>query len=316
MIRTPICDVLGIDVPIVQAGMGVFTSAELVAAVSNAGALGSLGAGLRPPHDLARQLTRIRELTDAPFAVNFTLNSEPDQQAIEAAISARPAVMSFALGDPGELVAKAHAAGALVMHQVTTVQQATRALARGVDVLIAQGSESGGFGGTVATLPLVPQIVDVAGETPVLAAGGVADGRGLAAIIAMGAQGVNMGTRFLATVEAPVDSAWKQLIVAASSEETVKFDVWGDIFPRRPEGYAISPRTLRTPFVNEWIGRPDDAASHAEELRGIILAAVEAGSMHELMPWVGETVGLIDRVLPAAEIVRRVAAEADAVLSR
>ena len=315
MIRTPVCELLGIDVPIVQAGMGVFTDAELVAAASSAGALGSLGAGLRPLDDLKAQLRRIRELTDRPFAVNFTLNSEPGRDSIAAVIAARPTVLSFALGDPGELVEVAHASQILVMHQVTTVAQACQAIERGVDILIAQGSEAGGFGGDVSALPLATQVIDLAGSTPVLVAGGVADGRGLAAVLTLGAEGVNMGTRFLASLEAPVSAAWKQLIVGASSEQTVKFDVWGAIFPVPARGYEVSPRTLRTAFTDDWKCRPAEARLHSDELRSTILGAIRHGRMHEVMPWAGETVGLVDQVLSTAEIVRQVADEAEALLS-
>ena len=312
--HTPICDLLGIDTPVVQAGMGVFTSAELVAAVSNAGGLGSLGAGLRPVDDLRSQLTRIRELTDRPFAVNHTLNSTPDPESIAVTIEAKPVVMSFALGDPVEYVEMAHDAGICVMHQVTTVAQAQQALSRGVDIIVAQGSEGGGFGGRVSTLTLVPQVVDIADKIPVLAAGGVADGRGMAAMLILGAQGVNIGTRFLASEEAPISPEWKMMITGATSEQTVKFDVWDTLFPTRPGGYEISPRTLHAEFVDRWNHRPEEARDHAEEIRTTILAAIRGGRMHEVMPWAGETVGLIEDVQPAGQIVRDITREAEAYL--
>lgn len=314
MIRTPVCDLLGIETPIVQAGMGMFTSAELVAAASNAGALGSLGAGLRPVDDVREQLARIRQLTDRPFAVNYTLNSTPDPESVALALEARPTAMCFALGDPAEFVEMVHDAGILVMHQVTTVTQATEALSRGVDILIAQGSEAGGFGGSVSALPLVPQVIDVAGATPVLAAGGVADGRGLAAMLLLGAQGVNIGTRFLASEESPISHAWKQLIVDAASEDTIKFDVWTSVFPTAPGGYEISPRTIRTPFVDRWNHRPDQAADNAVAIRDEILAAITQGTMADVMPWAGETVGLISDIRPAAEMIREITADAEALL--
>ena len=156
MIRTPLCDLVGIEIPVIQAGMGMNTSAELVAAVSNAGGLGSLGAWRRPFDDLNRQLSEIRELTDQPFAVNH-LVPELDEGNWANTLAARPAVISLALGDPGDLVSAAHDAGSLVILQVRTVEQADEAAERGVDVIIAQGGEAGGFGGNIATLPLVPQ---------------------------------------------------------------------------------------------------------------------------------------------------------------
>lgn len=157
MLHTPLCDLLGIEIPIIQAGMGMGSSAELAVAVSNAGGLGSLGCFRRPPDDLERQLTVIRERTNRPFAVNH-LVTELDETAFAMTLTARPPVISFALGDPGELVQRAHDAGSLVVHQVTTVLQASQAVERGVDVIIAQGSEAGGYAGTVGALALIPQV--------------------------------------------------------------------------------------------------------------------------------------------------------------
>ena len=210
--------------------MSLFTSAELVAAVSNAGALGSLGCDLRSVEDLTQQLSRIRQLTSRPFAVNhllLTLN----QDAFALTLHARPPVISLAGGDPGDLVKRAHDEGSLVVHQVHTVPQARQAAERGVDVIIAQGTEAGGHGGTVGALALIPQVVDAVSPIPVVAAGGIADGRGLAAALVLGAQGINVGTRFLASVEAPVGQGWKQAILEAASEDAVKFDAWNDISP-------------------------------------------------------------------------------------
>lgn len=315
MLRTPVCDLLGIEVPIVQAGMSRFTSADLTAAASNAGALGSLGAGLRPADEHKAELARLKQLTDRPFAVNHTLYGEPDEEALAASIAARPAVMTFSLGDPVDFVDMVHDAGILVMQQVTTVDQASQAISRGVDVLIAQGAEAGGFSGTTSTLPLVPEIVDIAGSIPVLAAGGIADGRGLAAVLELGAQGANVGTRFLASTESSASSLWKQRIVESTSEQTVKFDVWSAIFPTPPGAYEISPRALRTPYIEEWNHRPEEARAHADELAAEFASAVDQGRIDELMPWAGETVGLITQVQPVAEIVRDMIETAEARLA-
>jgi nitronate monooxygenase/enoyl-[acyl-carrier protein] reductase II len=314
MLRTPLCDLLGIDAPVIQAGMGPFTATELVAAVSNAGGLGSLGASQRPVEDLRQQLARLRALTDRPFAVNHlvpTLNEE----AFALTLQARPAVISLALGDPGDLVKRAQGANSKVVHQVHTVRQAQEAAERGVDVLIAQGGEAGGFGGTVAALTLIPQIVDAVSPLPVVAAGGIADGRGLAAALILGAQGVNIGTRFLASAEAPIGEAWKQAILAAESEDAVKADVWNDIVPLPGRGgYGTVPRALRTPFLDEWQSRRDEARREAERLGGEILMAVRQGQMNEYVPFAGQTAGAIHDILPAAEIVRQIVAEAEEVL--
>ena len=316
MLRTPLCDLLGIEFPIMQAGMSRFTSAELVAAVSNAGGLGSLGCDLRPVADLTRQLARTRELTSLPFAVNhllLTLNEE----AFALTLRARPPVISLAGGDPGDLVNRAQDVGIRVIQQVHTVQQARQAAERGVDVLIAQGTEAGGHGGTVATFALLPQVVDAVSPIPVVAAGGIADGRGLAAALVLGAQGINVGTRFLASVEAPINQGWKKSIVEASSEDAVKFEAWNDINPPpRSGGYGTVLRAIRTPFIDEWQERRDEARRQADRLRGEVLAAAQQGRLHELMPIAGQSAGLIHDILPAGEIVRRIVAEAQAALER
>ena len=180
MLHTPLCTLLGIEFPIIQAGMGVFASAELAAAVSNAGGLGSVGTFLRPVEDLPQQLAHMRAWTSRPFAVNHLVPAL-DEGAFAHTLTARPPVIVFALGDPGDLVQRAHDVGSLVIQQVTTVQQAREAAERGVDVIIAQGGEAGGYGGTIATFTLLPQVVDAVRPLPVVAAGGIADGRGLAA---------------------------------------------------------------------------------------------------------------------------------------
>jgi len=307
--------------------MGVFTSAELVAAVSNAGALGSLGTGLRPVESLKRELLerpvtslkeelpRIRQLTTRPFAVNITL-AQPNEEIFALVLEARPPIISFALGDPGELVKRAHAIGSLVMHQVTTVAQAKRATERGVDVNIAQGGEAGGFGGAVAALPLIPQVVDAVRPIPVVAAGGIADGRGLAAALVLGAQGVNVGTRFLASAEAPISQSWKQAILAAASEDAVKVEIWNDIFPPWSTAYDTVPRAIRTPFIEKWEGHREAATADAARLRGEVISAIQRGNMQDFIPWAGQTAGLVREILPAAEIVRRMVFEAEDALRR
>lgn len=316
MLRTPLCDLLGIEFPVIQAGMGLFTVAELVAAVCNAGGLGSLGASQRPVDDLRRQLALTRTLTDRPFAVNHlvpTLNEE----AFALTLEAQPPIISLALGDPGDLVKRAHDVGILVIQQVHTVKHARQAAEREVDVIIAQGGEAGGFGGMVAALALLPQVVDAVRPIPVVAAGGIADGRGLAAALVLGAQGVNIGTRFLASVEAPISAGWKQAILAAESEDVVKVEVWNDIIPLPGGGgYGTVPRALRTPFIEEWQQRRNDAKQEAERLQSEVITALQQGRFHEIVPFAGQTAGLIREILPAGEIVRRIVTEAEEALKR
>lgn len=250
--RTRICELLGIEFPVIQAGMSIFTSAELVCAVSNAGGLGSLGCWRRPPEDLARQLAVIRERTRRPFAINHVVPAL-DEAVFAMSLEARPALISLALGDPGDLVRRIHDAGIKAMQQVTTVAQARQAAERGVDIIVAQGSDGGGYIGTVGTFALVPQVVDAVRPIPVVAAGGIADGRGLAAAIMLGAEGINLGTRFLASDEAPVGPAWKRSIVEAAAEDAVRVDVVNDIMPNPGNlGYGTVLRSLRSPFIDTW----------------------------------------------------------------
>jgi nitronate monooxygenase/enoyl-[acyl-carrier protein] reductase II len=313
-VRTPLCELLGIEFPIVQAPFGPWTSAGLVAAVSNAGGLGSLGAAGRSAGEVLREVERIRELTARPFAVNHITRGF-DEEAFAATLEAAPAVVSFALGDPGELVGRAHAVGSLFVQQVTTVEQACRSAERGVDVIIAQGSEAGGFGGAVAGLALVPQVVDAVSPIPVVAAGGIADGRGLAAALVLGAQGINVGTRFLACSEAErVSDEWKRRIVAAESEEAVKVEFWNEVFVLPEGSWESTPRALRTAFVDEWSRPGGSAAREAERIAGEVERAFEQGRLHELAPFSGQTVGLIREVLSVAEIVRSIVSDAERAL--
>ena len=316
MVRTPACEVLGIDVPIVQGSFGPWTNAELSAAVSAAGGLGSVGTALLDANRVRELIREVRELTDRPFAVNFTarpLVEEVFANVLEEA----PAVVSHALGDPGELPKRAHDAGAVFVQQIHTVAQARSAADRGVDVLIAQGSEAGGFGGTVGALALLPQVVDAVAPLPVLASGGIADGRGLAAALLLGAQGANIGTRFLASTEAGIADSWKEHIVGAASEDAVKVEFADAVFPPAPaSGYPVGPRVLRTPFVDEWNAKPEEARAAAVQLQAELASAIAGGRAHELFPFTGQTVGLIDEVLPVAEIMRRIVSEANDALRR
>jgi enoyl-[acyl-carrier protein] reductase II len=315
MLHTSLYDLLGVEFPLIQAGMGPFTSARLAAAVSNAGALGSLGAGARSLDDLREQLILLRTLTSRPFAVNHTVPTL-NEEAFALTLEARPALVSFALGEPGEHVRRAHEAGIKVMHQVTTVEQAVQAAALGVDIINAQGGEAGGFAGAVATSVLVPQVVDAVCPLSVVASGGIADGRGLAAALVLGAQGVNLGTRFLACVEAPISDAWKRAILAAAPEDTVKLEAWSDVFPLKAGDYPAAPRVLRSSFVDEWLDGREDTMHEAERLRAEVMAAIREGRFGEILPFTGQSAGLIQELLPAAEIVRRMMAETERALAR
>ena len=313
---TPFCERFGIDIPILQAAIWPATSPELVAAVCDAGALGTLASVFSTADRLLAQIADVRGLTDRPFVVNHVV-PQLDPEAFAATLEAQPAAISFALGDPGELADRAHEAGIAVIHQVHTVAQARAAGAHHVDVFIAQGSEAGGQGMLegVGVMSLVPQVVDAVAPVPVLAAGGVADGRGLAAALVLGAAGANVGTRFLASAEAGAPRSWKERIVAIESEDCVRFETWGAIMGA-PRGYEVAPRVIRTDFVSEWTRRAGEAGEHAERLRTEILSSVRGGRAGELTPFTGQTAGLVHEVLPAAQIVRALADGAREALRR
>jgi NAD(P)H-dependent flavin oxidoreductase YrpB (nitropropane dioxygenase family) len=307
-LETRLCEVLGIDLPILQAGMSTYTSAELVAAVSNAGGLGIIGALGRSPDDLRDEIRRVRALTSRPFGVNHVV-CQIDDACVELSLSQRVPVISLAWGRAADLTARAHDAGLKVVHQVTTPEEAGAVAAEGADAIIAQGSEGGGHVGTLmTTVALVPQTVDVVKPVPVIAAGGIADGRGLAAAIMLGAQGVLMGTRFLATIECHGRGHSKDLLLNSLGSQTVasKFydDVMGTVWP------GAHVRTIRNAIIDEWGKRPEDWQAVADEIRPAVQASVTNGDL----VLAGQGVGLVHDILPSAEVVKRIVAEARALL--
>jgi enoyl-[acyl-carrier protein] reductase II len=307
--RSPLCDLVGIEVPIIQAGMSIFTSPALAAAVSDAGALGSLGAWNRPADQLRRELAELRDLTERPFAVNHVV-PDLDADAFAATLDHAPAVVSFALDDAGDLMRRAHDAGSLVMQQVTTVQQAQIAAEHGVDIIVAQGGEAGGYGGVVSTLSLVPQVVDAVRPVPVVAAGGIADGRGIAAAVVLGAAGVNLGSRFLASVESPVGERWKKALLTYPSEDWVQADFINATNPNPGTvGYGTRLRLLRTEYVQRWEGRADEVEADPAPALAELAEAVAAGDREQLLVVGGQSAGLIERIEPAGAIVRALVAE-------
>jgi len=312
--RSALCDLVGIDFPIIQAGMSIFTSPGLAAAVSNAGALGSLGAWNRPTDQFRHDLAELSELTDHPFAVNHVVPSL-DPEAFAATLERRPAIVSFALDDAGDLIKRVHDAGCLAMQQVTTVGQAQLAAEHGADVIVAQGGEAGGYGGVVSTMSLVPQVVDAVHPIPVVAAGGIADGRGVAAAIALGAAGVNLGSRFLASAEAPVGERWKKALVTYPSEDWIQARFINVINPNPgTAGYGTRLRLLRTDFVQRWEEQVGEVEVDPTPALVELGAAIDAGDREDLLVVGGQSAGLIERVEPAADIVRALVAEARSAL--
>jgi NAD(P)H-dependent flavin oxidoreductase YrpB (nitropropane dioxygenase family) len=238
------------------------------------------------------------------------------EEKVEALLAARPAIMSFAWPRPDQdlaaVFALAHDVGAKVMHMVDSVPEAERAARAGADIIVAQGSEGGGHVGLMGTFPLVPMVVQTVAPIPVLAAGGVADGRGLAAALALGAEGVLLGTRFLATDEAPLPDGLKQAILRSDGHDTIVSEIpdvaSGQVWPG---AYA---RTLRNRFIESWLGREGELRRNQAVVSARIRAAYTAGDADHATVYVGQTAGLIDRVEPAGELVRRISADAEAIL--
>ena len=313
-IRTPICDLLGMTHPVLLAGMGGVSYAEVVAAVSEAGGFGTLGMAGRTPDEIAQQMRRVKELTDKPFGVDL-LAALPEQMEAAADVIIAEGAKAFVsgLGVPARLVKRFHDAGIVVMSMCGKVAHAVKAAEAGVDVVIAQGTEGGGHTGQVATMALVPQVVDAV-DIPVLAAGGIFDGRGLAAALALGAQGVWMGTRFIASREAHAAAAYKGRLLTAREDETV--------ITRCYSGKPM--RVIRNDYVAEWEKTPDRIQPFPMQVmvsaqEGVINAI--SGLREPIDPArdclpAGQGVGALDEILPAGEIVRRTVAEAEAAIAR
>jgi enoyl-[acyl-carrier protein] reductase II len=316
MLKTPLCDLLGIEVPIILAPMGTCTSGEFAAAVSNNGGLGGVGSLFRTAAAIKRDIDVVRKLTSRPFAINH-IPQNLVAEAFDHALATRPAVMSFALADPGDLARRARDAGSRIMIQVTTVAQAVQAAERGADIIIAQGGEAGGYAGDVSTMALVPQVVDAVAPIPVVAAGGIYDGRGIAAALMLGAAGVNLGTRFIASQESPAPDEWKQAIVAARSEDIMRAEVLNDIVPLPgTAGFGTVLRSIHTEFLDHWSANREEAQRERERLKTEIISTTQAGRPHATLLTAGQTVGGITDIPAVAILIRRLVAEAEAALAR
>ena len=311
MIHTPICDLLGIEHPVLLAGMGGVSYAEVCAAVSAAGGFGSLGMAGISPRGIAEQMARVRDLTDKPFGVDL-LTAQPESLTASVDVIIKGGARAFiaGLGVPVAIVTELKQAGVVVMCMAGNVRHAVKAAEAGCDVIIAQGTEAGGHTGTVASVALWPQCVDAV-DIPVIAAGGLFDGRGLAAALAFGCAGVWMGTRFIASVEAHAGQAYKDAILGMSESDTVISKVFTGKTLRAIVNNSNRDFDNRTakPFV----------AQVAESVQLNRLGPI-AGVM-EVIPETqclaaGQGGGGITEILPAGEIVRRTVAEAQSVLDK
>lgn len=314
MITTPLCALLGIERPILNASMAGTATGELAAAVSNAGGFGMIGGTNREGASWLREQIKIaRSLTDRPFGVGF-ISSFPDTAELaQAALEEGVAAINHSFADPTPFVAPTHEAGALIFNQVQTLAQAIRAANAGVDVIISQGGEAGGHAGALGTLALLPAVVDAAGSIPVVAAGGIADGRGLAAALLLGAQGAWMGTRFVASQEWGGPAWEQQAVLAATSDDTVQTRLY-DLIGERPFPKENPDRMLRNAFIERWSGREAEIPAHREELKAEIAAGEARADLAVAGVSAGVVSSLITSALPAGEIVRSIAQEAEDLL--
>jgi len=311
MFRTALTEMLGIEYPIIQAGMGGVATAELVAAVSNAGGLGTLGAAMFSPPQLREQIRKVKDNTDKPFAVDLLLaEGMPGvPQMMETMFEEGVPVFAAGLGNPKEWVPEMHRRGMKVIGVVGNVKNARRVAEGGADIVVAQGHEGGGHTGRVATLALVPQVVDAVKPKPVVAAGGIADGRGLVAALALGACGIWVGTRFVATYEAFGHLNYKNKIVEISEEDTVV----SRAFTGKP------CRVVRNKYADDWVGRDAELKPFPAQMgvdshklaAGIAQGDTEIGFMPA-----GQVSGLIQSLASAEDVVRSFIEEADEVLAQ
>ncbi len=319
--NTALTRLLSIDIPIIQAPMGGAAGPKLAAAVSNAGGLGTLPLWTLDLERTRAQIRETRALTSRPFAVNLNMEF-PQERRLEICLEEAVPEISFFWQDASELVPRARDNGAVVLQTVATAEEARRAVDCGVDVVVAQGWEAGGHvRGNVASMPLIPTVVDAVGDVPVVAAGGIADGRGFAASLCLGASGVWIGTRFLASEEINVHPEYRDRILNASEDDTIHLDNLFDV------GWRNAPhRVLHNSTVERWeaAGRPASGdrpgegeivgrGSLAEDVVRYMSSTPDEGTTGEIEAmslWAGQGVALVNRVQPAADIVHELHEEA------
>ncbi|MET9407424.1 nitronate monooxygenase [Streptomyces sp. NPDC002935] len=314
-LSTAFTKLFGVQHPIALAPMGGSAGGELAAAVSHGGGLGLLGAGGGNPDWLASELPIVAG-AGKPWGVGFQ-SWAATMDVIEQALEYSPRAVMFSFGDPSPLVERVREAGAAVIIQVTDLEEARQAVDLGADVIVAQGTESGGHGARHgrSTLTFVPIVVDLAEPVPVLAAGGIADGRGLAAALALGAAGAVIGTRFQATAEALVDPSVAKALVEGRGQDTERNRILDIVRSARwPSKYTA--RTLGHPYLDRWRGREAELAAEPEAARLEYQADVARKAVPPLPVWASEAVDLITDLPPAAELVAALASEADNALAR
>ena len=329
-LSTPLTDTLGLDVPIVQAPVGSATCPALAAAVADAGALGMLAVTWRDEAATREAIAETDRRTEGAVGVNIVADSDakeiPTETHVEVCLDAGVDIFSFSFGAAAPYVDRIHAAGGTVLQSVGSVAEARRAVDAGVDILVAQGWEAGGHvQSDVATLPLVPRVVDAAPDTPVVAAGGIADGRGIAAALTLGADGAWLGTRFLATAEAAVHRLYRQRILDADETETVYSTLFDEGWPDVPH------RVIENETVSDWAaaGKPEtqrpgegDIVAETDDGRPVrryedsLATPDTTGDVEALPLYAGQSAGLTQDVRPAGDLVASLADETRAALDR
>lgn len=314
-ISTPLTKLLGIPHPILLAPMDLVADARLTAAVSAGGGLGILGGGYGDERWLARELDLLAQ-SRARFGVGFiTWSLAKQPQLLDLALARKPAAVMLSFGDPRPFVDRIKRTGAILVCQIQSVALAKAAAANGADVLVAQGTEAGGHGVSRGVVSLVPEVADAVGpNVPVVAAGGIADGRGLAAALMLGASGVLMGTRFYATREAAGAQAAKKRIRAASGDDTLRSIVF-DITRRNVWPAPFTGRCLRNAHADRWFGREVELMTHLEEESARYAAARKDEDFDVAAVIAGESSGLVHDIASARDVVERVVREASALLA-
>lgn len=303
-----VTELLGIDCPIVQGGMAWVAEAELAAAVSNGGGLGIIAAASMPPELLDKELKKVRTLTDRPFGVNIMLMSPTASDAIEVAAANRVPVATTGAGSPGKVLERLKPLGTKVVPVVPTTALARRVERQGADAVIVEGCEAGGHIGELTTMVATPLVVDAV-DIPVIAAGGIADGRGMAAAFALGAEGVQIGTRFVCASECRVHENYKRAILNVKDRSSA---VTG-----RPTGHPV--RCIRNKLTSQFDHMEISGAS-VEDIEalgaGKLRAAVVDGDVDFGSVMAGQIAAMVSRIQPASEIIEEICREAEEVLSR
>ena len=304
---------LNIEHPVLLAPMDLVSGGRLAASVSQAGGLGLLGGGYGDGAWLDQEWARAGNARIGCGFITWSLARQPG--LLDRVLAHQPAAVMLSFGDPRPFGAQVRSAGTRLICQVQTVQQAREAVEAGADIIVAQGTEAGGHGQALPLFTLLPQVVDACPDVPVVAAGGIADGRGFAAALMLGAEGVLMGTRFYASQESDAPAAARQLVVAAQSGQTVRSTVF-DIARQTSWPEPYTGRVLRNRLADTWVGREAELAANADTVARDYAAARARGDFDIAAVIAGEAAGLIHDIPPAGEIVARVIAEAEAVIRR